>query len=296
MSAATVMAIPDLDREAAGAIVLWRLQGETDASKLEAALKEAGLEALMPSLPSAAVALRRALRAHESKHVLARALPNGGYAMVRESPRESAEQPLEYEVLLTVHVSSEGRLDFKHPFTVDTQTLVDSITEAAFENMLRLEASDTGSWLSRCVDVVKAVPLRDTGGVYFVPRETLPTWRKIVDALRGASHSYGSEIPALKSTDAIAAILDSLNREADAFLERVQEELSSAVQEKGGMGSRAVKTRLQRCEESMEKLAVYEKLLGVSLDSVRARVEGMQANLAAAVLVEFADQQIHPEI
>lgn len=293
---ADVMAISDVSRDAAGAIVLWRLSGETNFDALRATFVAQGMdEKLLPALPSPEVALRRAMEAQVDKRVLRRALPGkgNGYALVTEQADESdTSAPLQYKVTLQVRlVKSDGHpdgvyLDMAHS---GASTQVSDEIHAAFRaNMRRLEAYDTAEWLCRMVKHVQAVPLRDTGGVYFVPRQTLPVWRKVVASLRAASATFIAEIPALQSSEAVDAILDSLRREADQFSGSLEAELAEAAQRPDGMGSRAIKTRLGRCEDAAEKLGVYERLLGVKLDEVRVRVEQLQANLAAAALIAMA--------
>lgn len=279
----------------AGAIVLWRLQGDTNYDALKAAFVGQGLdEKLLPSLPSDEVAFRRAVKAQEEKRVLVRKLPTGyGYALVHEQAAVLPEadvgedyQPLNYVVTLTIKLI-QGGLMFSHP---DLPVCAEVF--AAFNaNRARIESNDTANWLCEMVRHVKAVGLRDTGGVYFIPRETLPVWRKIVAALRTASATYVAEIQALKSKDAVDAILDSLEREADTFLGTLEEELKEAAATPDGMGVRAIRTRTAKCEASAAKLDTYEQLLGVKLDKVRARTEALKANLAAAALIAQAQAQ-----
>src|SRR4029077_11785171 len=102
--AADVVAITDLSADAAGAIALWRLQGDTDHAKLLAALTEAGLEKLDPGMPSKEVALRRAVKDVEAPRMLVRSLPSrrASYAVVRETATKDAvsvSEALDYEVL-----------------------------------------------------------------------------------------------------------------------------------------------------------------------------------------------------
>jgi hypothetical protein len=294
---ADVMAISDVSRDAAGAIVLWRLSGETNFDALRAAFVAQGMdEKLLPDLPSPEVALRRAMQDQVDKRVLMRALPGKGYALVSEhSAEDDASAPLQYQVILQVRlvksdVHPDGcYLDMSHSGA--TSLVSDQIHAAFRANMRRLEAYDTAEWLCQMVKHVQAVPLRDTGGVYFIPRQTLPIWRKVVASLRAASATFIAEIPALQSSEAVDAILDSLRREADQFSGSMEAELAAAAQTADGMGTRAIKTRVGRCEDATEKLGVYERLLGVKLEEVRTRLEQLQANLAAAALIAMAREE-----
>jgi len=288
---ADVVAISDLTPDTAGAIVLWRLSGETNYGHLKAAFVAQGVEEkLLPDLPSPQEALQRAMREHVSKRTLLRTLPGrrAGFALVDEyeaTEQEASEgTPLRYRVRFTTRlVSVEGQAE---PTLECSNTALAEFNKVVADyqlNLTKLTAEDTASWLSAMVRGVSAVPLRDTGGVYFVPRETLPLWRKLVAALKTASATYVAEIPALRSTEAIGAILDSLSREAAQQMAGMEEELKEAAV--ASLGGRAIKTRVGKCEAMAEKLEVYERLAGVSLDELRSRLEGLRANLAAAALI-----------
>lgn len=288
----TVIAVPALSPDAAGAIVLWRMSGDTNFDTLKAKFEELGLDAkLLPEMPSPDKALTRAVRTCEDKRILVRPLPGrrGGYALIHESAREEmgADATFEYAMSLQARlnypVGGVPELVISGPGA--QSPVADGIRAAYRSGLERLTSSDTAGWLCEMVRHVKAVPLRDTGGVYFVPRQHLDEWRKIALALRAASASYASEIPALQSKEAVDTILDSLQREADQFLGNMEDELQAAAQTADGMGGRAIKTRLGKCEATVEKLSVYEELLGVKLTNVQQRLNMLQANLAAAALV-----------
>jgi len=299
-----IYAVTDAQEGQAGAIVLWRLQGELDLNRLRRAWDERGLaETLLPEYPSAAVALRRACREQEGKACVVHGLKNGGFAVVNVKAVEDADQPLDFSVGLTVKLTTNGGivkprgwtlsdaklgegapgLEFNHP----AHPRAEEISKAFEENLRRIEAEDTGLWLA---DLVKhtamAIPLRDTGGTYFVPRETLGTWQAIVAATKASGATFFAEIPAMQSSKAVDAILDALTREAAAQLEGIEAEIQKAMaSEKGGMGERAVQTRLRSCAAMEAKLSTYEGLLDVKLEQLRGGLLGLRANLAAAALV-----------
>ncbi len=304
IKAGELFAVTDAKSGQAGAIVLWRLQGELDLSKLRRAWDEAKLpEALLPEYPSAAVALRRACREQEGKACVVHGLKDGGFAVVDVKSVEDADQPLDFTVGLTVKLTNgpDGKsprawslsktsapytpeLTFNHP----ANPRAGEIAKSFLENLQRIEAEDTGLWLAHLVKTrVMAIPLRDTGGTYFVPQETLAEWQAIATATKAASGTFFAEIPAMQSSKAVDAILDALTREAAAQLALVEAELQKALaSEKQGMGSRAVVTRLRACAAMEDKLETYEALLDVRLDQVRERILGLRANLSAAALID----------
>lgn len=280
-----IVAVTDAKVGQVGAIVLWRLSGELDHRKLKAAWEAEGLsENLLPTLPSAEVALRRAAQEQRGPRMLVHSLPGrGGFALVDVlEQKDNQDAPLKFDVGLAVRLNSKrDGVEFNH----DDHHLAAQIARDFEASRHRIEAEDTGLWLADLVKrVVHAVPLRDTGGVYFVPQEAVELWGKITRCVREASATYFAEIPAMQSHNAVAAILDAVSREAAGQLEAVEAEMQKAIAERGGMGKRAVVNRLASCAVLEQKLTTYEGLLDTKLEDLRGRLVGLRANLAASAL------------
>lgn len=279
----------NLPASACGAIVLWRLDGGAHFNKLMMALDARGItdKRLLPDLPSPEVALRRAVQAQVEPRLLVRSLPNRtGYALVRESTdAASSTDPLSYKVVLTVKATK----DMGNAYEGDPQ-LAAAVQAAYNRNLDALDSRDVANWLADSVRILQAVALRDTGGVYFIPRTTLSLWQALTASLKEASATVCSEIPALTSDEAVAAVLDAVTREAEDLIKSMTEDIAQ-VGTPDGLGSRAVQTRQARAEALAQKLTAYEALLGTSLDAVRANTDGLKANLAAAYLTALASEE-----
>jgi hypothetical protein len=116
-------------------------------------------------------------------------------------------------------------------------------------------------------------------------------WTKaadVVEAVSGKGHQV-FRIPAMKNSEAVAAIVDAIQAEAAKVAETMEEELLATGDDQ--LGKRAVKTRQTDVEALLGKLADYETLLGLQLD-VRARVEALQANLAAAAMLALPGEAV----
>lgn len=282
---ANVVAVTE-HMEEAGAIVLWHLSGEMDGEVLKAGWAMQGLdENMLPEMPSVELALRRTANQYKGPHRLVRTLPNcGGYAIVDEVVEGGK---LTYRQVFDFMNSGDGI-----SVTVyDEQALIDAGGVAQATNLFErtkamLNHQDASYWLSRLVRNVDSISLRDRGGVYFVPRNRLEEWRAYVAAIRASSSHMVYEIPALRSDEAVAAIIDSLTRESEDEAIAIEAEL-----ENGDLGGRAIKTRGERCEAMSRKVASYEQLLGRGLDTLRERLERLQANVAAAALASSAPEE-----
>lgn len=267
--------MPELTSDVSGGIVFWRLSGAVDYDDLEAAWHGAGLDAgLLPAPVARSVALKRTMKTFADRSILVRPLKGDveGFILVHESYVDGKPQ---YQNGLTVTLDAHGApvLD---PFDPDTARQV----EATFAHHLTaLTQQDISGWLVDLIRGVQAVRLRDTGGLYFVPRTHLDLWRGYVGAIRAASHCKLFEIPALHSDEAVAAVLDAVTREAEEAAGELEEELADKELSRRALGSRG-----RKIEALEHKLATYEELLGVKLDALRGEFGRLQAHVARKLL------------
>jgi hypothetical protein len=267
------MAVPTMAAEAVGAIVLWRLSGDIAYSKLQDAWYERGLDdKLIPQLPSPQVALHRAVNEQRESRRLVRPLDrHEGWAIVQE---RASKDDLDYRVALKVKLDIVQRPQFDP----DDHPLVHEV-RAQYERFLNtLTQPDISVWLSRFVQKLNAVPLRDTGGTYFIPQMSVQMWKDYTAAIEVASAHVCHEILALKSEEAVEVILDALTEETRGESEKMRRELPK-------LGARGLQARLERCEEQERKIEAYEKLLGTQQEKLRANLKKLKASIGAAMLV-----------
>lgn len=307
----------DAAREA-GAIVHFRCMA-TDSAPLEQRVKEGGLDAgKLPDLPSAEVALHRAVDEQKAKRRLVRPVEGGGWAIVDEH-LDDAGKPKAYSLQIVVRRDPDNGLLFEpseHP-------LCGEISASYVRHRAAYAATDISMWLVRLCERHDGVSPRDRGGFYFIPKQRLDAFRTWAAAVHAASGSRVFFIPAMKSDEAIEAILDAITREAEGEAESMEQALNdhadalsaqAAIEEgvegagvvgatgatspnaldqyrqgqmnveKKAMGMRAIGTKLSKLRRLGEKLGVYEDLLNVKLDVVRERLERVRAGLTVASL------------
>jgi hypothetical protein len=260
--------------EEAGAMVFWRLSGSLDLAKLKAAWATEGLEEkLLPDPPSEQVALKRAIRDFAESRRLVRPLEHrAGWSIVVETAKGDA---LEYSQALTVKLNGAGQ-----PVCDPAEHPAAGAIEAAYtHNLDNVSQGDVSGWLCRLMDRVDAVSLRDTGGVYFVPRHCLDRWRAMVRAIRSASAHAVFGVPAMPADETVAAVLDAITNEAMADVTALADQLA-----KGELGERAMESRLTKTNSIELKLGRYEALLGTKLEDVRAKLDAVRQNLTVAIL------------
>jgi len=272
---AQVMAVNDA--KDAGAIVYWSMAGGIVIDDLEAAWSAAGFGNIaLPEPPKPHTACARAVNEEAERRLLSRPLEGRkGRALVDEKAKD---RDLDYKVKVTATVDAIGRIDVQ---TEDEE--LKARIEKAYQRHLMSELStdDISSWITRTlmthVDGLNLKP--QVGGFYFVPREHVPTWQRMVDAIRAASNHAFYTIPATTSEAAVESILASLTTDAKATADGMWEALAE-----GKLGGRALDTQTAACVALKEKIGRYESLLGAALPELHDTLGKLSANLSAAAL------------
>lgn len=277
-----VIAVQGMDADSVGAIVFWRLSGTVLFDDLDDAWRAAGITGLpFPGLTRPHAALARAVHDVAERSDLVRPLRTGeerGVVLVREV--YSAGRP-------TYVPEAEFTLDATGVLVCSSQDagLFAQVQRAYNYALCTLTQSDVGAWLVQVCHVLHAVRLRDTGGVYFVPRERMAQWRAVAAVMREATACTLYEIPALRTDEAVAAVLDAVRREADELVHAMRAELKE--QAPGAQYSkRQLATRESRLEAMRAKLTGYEQLLDVSMDGVRDQLTQVGAELVVGALAK----------
>ena len=268
----------------AGAISYWRVASDTNLTTLAAAWEKHGLDAAqLPTPPKDEVALGRAVNSLTEKRRLVRPLARrGAWAIVDETVVEG--QAPKYSTRVIVRFA-EGQVDVEiedaaYSEMTDLRSKID-VAYASARNTLAHH--DVSSWLlDIAYSKLGAVSLRDSGGVYFIPRMNVEAWNKIANALEEAGSTI-FRIPAMRTAEAVAAITDAITAEAADMAQKIEDELLKTGEE--ALGKRALNTRVKESMALLEKLSTYEELIGKQLD-VRKRVELLSANITSLALSE----------
>lgn len=273
--------------QTAGAVSYFRCSTDTDLTTLATAWAKAGLDAkLLPSPPKDEVALGRAVNAQAEKRRLVRPLERrGAWAIVEETVQPGATPT--YRTLVTVKSVNGSPQVLLANGTPAEWAQIDTAVRGAYAHHRNMLAhSDVSAWLIDLAYANNAVSLRESGGVYFIPRPAVDFWMKVAGAV-DASGSSVFTIPAMRTAEAVAAITDAITAEATAMAQTVEDELMKTGDE--ALGKRALNTRVETAMELLKKLSTYEDLIGRQLD-IRKRVETLSANVTAAALTAQATE------
>jgi hypothetical protein len=276
--------------ETAGAISYWRLSGNVALGKLAAEWAARGLDAdLLPSQPEDQVALGRAVRELQRKRRRVFPLARRGAWVVKDETVSSDNKDVSHTRVCTI------TYDNGQPVIEAGEVSAEEFEAARVQVManfrlarVELAPEDITVWLVGLARDQLAVGLRDSGGVYFIPRAGVEFWGKVVESLHAASSHRIFRIPALKNSEAIDAIVDAVTLEAAREMDAIERDLTAEGDD--ALGARALQTRAATTETLLGKAAAYESYLGVKLDTLRSKIEGLQASIAAAALKVDSDE------
>ena len=285
----TIIAINSENTMLAGALVYWRLSGEANGDDLNNALIEAGMEEHLVNLPTPQRALRRTLNEYVGGDVFLRAGKRGdrGTYLVRQG--QTDEGP-EFFVWLEATLGPGGIPEFEvwqHPATSEPMSWsvdVDALTNRFWHHVYHVTTTDISAWLIAQTAECDALSLRDSGGVYFIPRDTIDLWRKRVECLHEQTLCRVHMVPAMHSDDAVDAVMAALVEECTTFTENLSKDIGG-----GALGQRALENRGEQAKDLLAKLTRYEKLLGTSLGDIREQVVEQRTNAVQAALATSAE-------
>ena len=279
--------------ETAGCVSYWRVGDSISIKKLDQAWADAGLdEKLLRDVPSNQTALRRAVMDQQDRHRLVRGVGKGAYAVVDETVYEAEEggqaKAPTYTTIGIATLGDNGPVLTAVDGNGAEVAALQATIEGAYKKQQGLyDSSDITSWLVSLAHKNNAVTLRESGGVYFIPRAAMDFWNKAAGVIEKVSSNAVFRIPAMKNDEAVAAITEAISAEAAKVAQDMENEL--VQQGDDALGARAIRGRQTEIEALLGKLSAYEELLGKQLE-IRERVTKLQANLTVAIL-QTQDQE-----
>ncbi len=263
-----------------GVITWWRLAGNVSFQELHDAWVAAGMDPdELPSPPSDRVCFKRALERSFPSHAI-RQSPDGSITVVAESfeKGEDGVQRPTYTSMLTAWLGEEDDICFDREIEDHTIAFVGAkFAEAS----VTLEHTEISSWLVRKASEHASVPLRDTGGIYFVPLSHVDRWQKLTAALTSVSAHTVAVIHAMRTEDAARAILDAVVTDATVDLTKLQRDFADTDKKARWWQSRAAKLTAIR-----NRVGTYEELFATKLPELRATFEQLEAVISIALMVE----------
>lgn len=289
--------IVEKGNDLAGAVVWWEMSGAVSHVAMRQALDDQGLVMAGPNPPTLLTALHRAaLKSLPGTTSLLRPLARGSWeAFVEErttdmAGRERVElksiclgrvrrDQTTNEVSFVLEPTGHGGAEFK-----------DQVLALLPRCRAELETEDVSSWLLNLAagPLVQSVGLRLRGGFYFVPRHRLNFWHAIVSAMRVCSQHNFMELPAMRTEECAAAVMQAVRREAEqAFAEM---EAYLAVQE--GVSTKGLNSIMEKVDQIATKLQGYVDILQIDLSDLTEKTTQLSGAVAAARIMKEAERAV----
>lgn len=277
----------------AGAVVWWELSGPCDLGDLCRALEDEGVVAndLLPREVSLDAALWRAADAALPEGAIIRPAAKGGWEAFKERRfvDPDGDSRVELSTMAAGRVrKGEGGSEVVVKATGPGGAAFHDAVQAAVQSYVKtLLPVDVSSWLLEVAGCrhVRAVPLRQRGGFYFVPQGALVFWRAVQRAVESVSKHKVVGIPAMRTEECARAVLQAVRREAEAAFDEMEAYLRGEVCTRGLNG---VQTRLATAGQ---KLAGYVRLFeDETLKDLQERAEKLKGAEAAVRLAKEAER------
>lgn len=288
-----VMAVEQSEDGIAGALVFWSLSGLVDNRDLvEMAEAEGFDEKYLPAEATRELVAQRAAAASmDGKRQMLRPLSTrGAWDLVEErvTQEDGGKERLVYTELVRIKVEEVApglKGIMLAPFGEENAWRVDEINENIEKYTGLHTAMDISSWLLWMLrDLVEAVSLRSRGGFYFVPADRLESWRMVSRIIRGCSNHEMFEIPAVKSDEAVNAIITAVRKEAEEAMAEMEAYLAGDT-----ISTRGLNAQERKIERTQAKVAHYAELLGVSLGDLQEKSVVLLGALNAARLSKASE-------
>jgi len=299
MADQNIIAVSDISPECAGEITYWTLNRSTEIKVLRQNWIDSGFsEELLPSPPTPAEALKRAIQEHASgKEFIATQLETGSYEVgVRHLEADSTitesgfnktvEDKRLFQIKAYKTQESKPALNIK---THIESHIKDLIIKSYASNLNQYSTTDISSFLVRMVKHNQSVHLRDTGGIYFVPKDNTSVWRKMSSVLGAAGAHRVFHIPALRGEETVQAVLASITAEAEQREQQLMDIVYNMDPEEVKKSS--VARRAKQCDEFAEKIEYYGSILDTNLNNLRDKFLNIKAMLTGYYLRATTTQE-----
>lgn len=280
-----------------GASVFWQLAESVDYDTLVVTLDEMpGSEKGYDCIPqecSPASALLRTLNKHYSnKNTLIKAsvkhpMPGNKAPVYGVFERqETGKLNDSFELSWTVGlVRSERGSDSVHDLVTNGLVFEGDVLEAAVkgyfaEELPRLGGTEQSQWLTHLVkSKLRGIPFGN--GQFFIAPQYVPHWRALAAALAPLGIRL-HEIPAMRSEQAVAAVVASLEAYSGKLADELEEELSNYDQAQADpkrrkIQQRVVDSRIQKADEQLKIIMTYETLFDTKMEDLRAKFDAAKA-------------------
>jgi len=276
-----------------GDVVWWMLSGaDVQRSVLETKWLAAGLDPkYMPQPQTPEKALRLAVRAastnlgSQRQGTLVRPTVDSDnaliFAVVQEGHDASGNYFSTQKALVMLDLTKDsGGVPAN---TVTTDNPSDDTASLILKEYHRYADTHTSrDIMGMIVKVLKdtnAVTLRETGGIYWVPRTKSDEVRKLQNAVEQLGNSLVFILPVHKTADSERSLGMAAAGSIEAELGTLRDEIAGFVSDPNGVRAGTLDRRLATFEDLRGRAELYRSILGVTVEDLEGQLHLMQMSV-----------------
>lgn len=271
-----------------GFLTFWSAASFYHKQRLVDGFRMMGFEDLAPRSSTLDASLRAGLKkVYPGQNYLISA--NKGGLCVYEVKRGDKDEANDFRHLYTYWLDGEEHNCLQmDPYNQEEgRRVIDSFNQ--FCGYVTQDAV-TAALVSIVIGKWRGVTLRPTGGVYWLPEEYDCDWTRMAAIVEGAGAIGTPNVYMIRhrlDAEAVRAVRDGLIAEIRNEAERVEDEVMDPDSK---LGALALTNRKEYANTLLDKLGLYENLLGVAMTEIKESVEKVQGLAAIAALRAAAAQ------
>ena len=206
------------------------------------------------------------------------------YAIVREGHDEAGNYFSSQQALVMLDKSNPTNI------TISTDNPGNDVAGTIIKEYYRYvdthTSRDVMTMLTKVLKAWKAVPLRETGGIYWAPRTMSPKLR----ALQGAVESIGDSmvflLPVHKTDEATRSLGTAAAGSIEAELGELRDEIAGWLNDTDHVYAATLDRRLVAFDELRAKANLYKGILGVTVEDLDAQLHAMTQSIETMLAPE----------
>lgn len=248
-----------------GAVTCWRTV-PSDRGVLEGGLMAIGMAGLSPKQRTPKAVLHSALRARfaNSRRLVRPLKARAAFTVVNERRGLASNS---YDEQRCVSVDDGGSIDVS-PW--DSEVYREVLAAYRDEEKSVPGEAVTGILVKALRDL-NGIPLKPTGGVYWIPESRLPQWSRLVAVVEAAGLNGEQNavyvMRTARDADAIRAIRDGIVADLESEIAQIKADIDDPA-----AGEQMLQARVAYAMSLKRRADEYENILGTGLDAMQAKI------------------------